>query len=292
MTRVVFTVSTRRLDAHTSVVVLKGDLDLDSAPRLKRALLDELGAGRERLLVDLSAVGFIDSTGMGVLVGVRHGMSEDGVLAIIGASPAILKLLEVTGLERTFELFPTLEAALGDLQRRPLRRPGQEDERAMAAVDDAQVAAESPGEEGASGATARDAGRVSLSGDAAVVLGIAATAMPFAESKRAEAERWLRVLSRYGDAATALASLGFTEEVPERGPEREDQDRPRHPAARDPVATVTEHARRTADRRGVSTVTTTDLLGAVIDVYGDEFERVLTQHGITSDDLTERLGLD
>lgn len=283
MADVAFAVSARPLDAHTSLIALEGHLDLRSAPRLKRALLAELDAGRERLIADLSMVTFMDSTALGVLVGVRWNLSGDGALVLVGANPAFLKLFEITGLQYTFEMFSTVDDALAVLRRRPLHGP-----------DRAEHPAEALGERAQAGGVGREGDvvsyededlRLSLSGDAAVVLGIAATAMPFAESMHAQAERWLRLLSRYGVAATALTSLGFTEERRESSFEREAGSHVGPAADPDPMPVVTSRSRQIADQRGAQTVSTAHVLRAVLDVYGEAFERVLAHHGVGGKDL-------
>src|SRR5207302_2453056 len=62
MTRVAFAFSHRHLESDTSVIAFEGYLDLAAAPQLKGVLVDEFGAGRRRLVLDLSQVTFMDST--------------------------------------------------------------------------------------------------------------------------------------------------------------------------------------------------------------------------------------
>jgi hypothetical protein len=129
--------------------------------------------------------------------------------------------------------------------------------------------------------------------DAAMVLGMAATAMPFAPSVDAEAERWLRILRLYGDAGTALQGLGVSEaplEAVSRDGEGTRPDASR-PDGRGVVAAVTEHAIRAAGRRGAQTIGTSDVFVAVMQVYGAEFDRVLWAHGTDSAEVLERLGV-
>jgi len=118
-----------------------------------------------------------------------------------------------------------------------------------------------------------------LAPDAELVLGIAATAIPFARTSDAEAERWLRVLRLHGDVGVALQGLGVSE-VPLAGANGE-HEHPGHPhaGAHDAVAHVTE---------GVATA---DVLMAVMQVYGEDFERVLWTHGTDRDEVLERLGM-
>jgi hypothetical protein len=132
-----------------------------------------------------------------------------------------------------------------------------------------------------------------LAPDAAIVLGIASTAMPFARTPEAEAERWLRVLRAHGEAGIALQALGVSEGSL-RAP-GEDSGRERSGPAgvddRDAVAQVTEHAVHIASRRGAGGVATTDVLMAVMQVYGADFDRVLRAHGTDSAEVIERLKL-
>jgi hypothetical protein len=131
-----------------------------------------------------------------------------------------------------------------------------------------------------------------LAPDAELVLGIAATAIPFARTSDAEAERWLRVLRLHGEVGVALQGLGVSEVplAPDVGREHEHPGHP-HAGDRDAVAHVTEQATRIASRRGATGVATTDLLMAVMQVYGEDFERVLWTHGTDRDEVLERLGM-
>ena len=85
-------------------------------------------------------------------------------------------------------------------------------------------------------------GGSALAPDAAIVLGIASTAMPFARTPEAEAERWLRVLRLHGEAGAALQALGVSEGtlgVPAEGSAREQEDSD-GAADRDAVAEVAQ----------------------------------------------------
>ncbi len=155
--------------------------------------------------------------------------------------------------------------------------------------------------------------RPTLAPDAAIALGIAATAMPFARTPEAQVERWLRVLRLHGQVGIALQALGVSEQPLPAGGEpmggeraggertggertshgRASRDRPTSTAPSDPdaVARVTEHAVRVADRRRARALATTDILMAVMHVYGEDFDRVLRVHGTDRDELLERLAL-
>ncbi len=132
-----------------------------------------------------------------------------------------------------------------------------------------------------------------LAPDAAIVLGIASTAMPFARTTEDEVERWLRLLRLHGQVGTALQALGVSE-----GPLPEaEHSAPAEETAmlagsdRDAVARVTEQAIRVASERGARALTTADVLVAVMRVYGGEFDRALQAHGTDRAEVLERLGL-
>ncbi len=129
--------------------------------------------------------------------------------------------------------------------------------------------------------------------DTAMVLGMASTALPFARSPEAEAERWLRILRMYGDAGAALQALGVSEAPLEGDPTPEDA-RPgaEGPAQPNMVELVTETAIGVAARRGAQAVAAADVLVAVMQVYGADFDRVLRVHGTDRDEVLERLGAE
>jgi anti-sigma B factor antagonist len=99
-------------DKHTSVISVEGELDLSTAPRLKWMLVDALELGHSQLVVDLSLATFMDSTALGVLVGVRRRLDIDARLAIVCARPNVLKIFEFAGMDGAFVIFGTLDEAL------------------------------------------------------------------------------------------------------------------------------------------------------------------------------------
>jgi hypothetical protein len=130
--------------------------------------------------------------------------------------------------------------------------------------------------------------------DAAIVLGMASTAMAFAFSAEGEAERWLRILRLHGKAGAALQGLGVSEAPLEASSEDPTGARP-EPASTgelDVVTAVTERATQIAQRRDAQALDTSDVLVAVMDVYGTDFDRVLRMHGTDRDEVLERLGVE
>ena len=97
------------------ITVNEPRLDAAAAPSFKAALQSHVVGQPARVIVDLSAVEFLDSTGLGTLISLLKMMGGRGTLALVGAGAAVRRLLQVTQLERVFRLFHTLpeaEAAL------------------------------------------------------------------------------------------------------------------------------------------------------------------------------------
>ncbi len=114
-----FLVTRKELADDTSLLSVEGDLDLASAPSLKWALADVQSTESRHVVVDLSKVGFIDSTALGVLVGAQRSLDPGVRLAIACAEENVLRIFELTGLDGMFEILPTLQDALGFVQGSP-----------------------------------------------------------------------------------------------------------------------------------------------------------------------------
>jgi anti-sigma B factor antagonist len=98
-------------------VVVVGELDLVTAPELKLRLQEVIGAGARKVLVDLSAVTFLDSTTLGVLVGMIKRLSElGGALAIVCDSRNILTIFEITNLDTVLNICSSTDEAVTLLQ--------------------------------------------------------------------------------------------------------------------------------------------------------------------------------
>lgn len=96
-----------------AVLEVGGEVDVATAPRLREQLIALVNDQRYRIVVDLEAVDFIDSTGLGVLIGaLKRVRTHDGDLALVCSEPRILKVFEITGLLAVFAVHDTLAAAV------------------------------------------------------------------------------------------------------------------------------------------------------------------------------------
>ncbi|HVD56528.1 MAG TPA: hypothetical protein VNC17_06755 [Thermoleophilaceae bacterium] len=130
---------------------------------------------------------------------------------------------------------------------------------------------------------------IPLSQDAALVVALAGTAMPFAHSAEDEAERWLRALRLHGEVGSSLQALGVGEAPLMTGSEAEEGGPGTPPMGAEVLDEVTRLADGFAAARDAETIGTSDLLFGVFEVYGKLFDRVLYLRGTSREELTERL---
>jgi hypothetical protein len=131
---------------------------------------------------------------------------------------------------------------------------------------------------------------IPLSQDAALVVALAGTAMPFAHSAEDEAERWLRALRVYGQVGVTLQALGVGEAPLMTGSEPPRERPPgNRPFGPEVVESVAAGARLFAGARHAPTVGTGDVLFAILQVYGRLFDRVLYVRGTSREELLECL---
>ena len=95
------------------VLSVAGEIDVYTAPRLRERLLDLAHGGNSSVVVDLTEVSFVDSTGLGVLVsGLKRFREGGGDLLLVVTQPQILKVLEITGLTTVFSIHATAAEAV------------------------------------------------------------------------------------------------------------------------------------------------------------------------------------
>lgn len=96
-----------------TVIDVEGEVDMFTAPKLRERIVQTVDAGRHRIVVDLEGVSFIDSTGLGTLVGgLKRVKEHQGILALVCTSRPVLRVLDITGLDNVFPTFSSVDEAL------------------------------------------------------------------------------------------------------------------------------------------------------------------------------------
>lgn len=100
---------TRELDDRW-VITVGGEIDVYTAPKLRDKLSELVTSGRHAIVVDMQNVDFLDSTGLGVLVGgLKKVREQNGSLEIVCSQERLLKIFRITGLAKVFTIAPTLD---------------------------------------------------------------------------------------------------------------------------------------------------------------------------------------
>jgi anti-sigma B factor antagonist len=95
-----------------AVVAVSGQVDLATAPELKERMLGLVTDGKEHLVADLTATEFLDSTALGALVSVLKRLRvKGGEMRLVCTSPSILKVFDITGLDRVFAIHASVAEA-------------------------------------------------------------------------------------------------------------------------------------------------------------------------------------
>ena len=101
-------------DGHL-VAFAAGEIDLATADTLRQLLADAADEGCALVVLDLSSVVFLDSTGLGVIVGEHQRLTAAGRRLVLAAPMAnVLRVLTITGLEQAIPVFDTLAEAVAD----------------------------------------------------------------------------------------------------------------------------------------------------------------------------------
>ena len=98
----------------TVIVHVEGEIDLSNAPLLEQCLIESIAMNKRLCVVDLAQVSFLDSSGLGVLVGHLERLRDHEPppeLRVVVKAPHVVKVFEVTGLDKVFSLYADVEAA-------------------------------------------------------------------------------------------------------------------------------------------------------------------------------------
>jgi anti-sigma B factor antagonist len=107
-----------------TVVEVSGEIDVYTAPKLREALLSLVDSGTYRLVVDMSGVEFLDSTGLGVLVGgLKRVRAHDGGIDLVVTQGRILRIFKITGLSKVFAIYDSVDEALAAANSAPQPDP-------------------------------------------------------------------------------------------------------------------------------------------------------------------------
>ena len=102
-----------RTEGDKTVVSVGGEIDVYTAPKLREQIVQLVEDGQYHLVVDMEEVEFLDSTGLGVLVGgLKRVRAHDGSLRLVCTQERILKIFRITGLTKVFPIHSTVAEAV------------------------------------------------------------------------------------------------------------------------------------------------------------------------------------
>ena len=108
------TLATREVDGKT-IVAVGGEIDVYTAPKLRDKITELVGNGDYNLVIDMEKVDFLDSTGLGVLVGgLKKVRAHDGSMRLICNQERLLKIFRITGLAKVFAIHGSQADALAE----------------------------------------------------------------------------------------------------------------------------------------------------------------------------------
>ena len=106
-------VNVREAKGDSSIVDLAGEIDVYTSPKLKDAISGLIDRGVYNLVINLEKVRYIDSTGLGVLIGgLKRVREHGGSVNLVCTNPQIKKIFDITGLVMIFGIFDSEDAAL------------------------------------------------------------------------------------------------------------------------------------------------------------------------------------
>jgi anti-anti-sigma factor len=113
-----FELSVEDTDDRTAVISVRGEIHLATAPEFSQRLNAVIAEGKTAVIVDLTEVGFIDSTGLSVLLNaLRRITRSDGSLMLVCTNPTVLRLFQVTKMDTTFTILSSRDEALARAAR-------------------------------------------------------------------------------------------------------------------------------------------------------------------------------
>ncbi|MBI2251917.1 MAG: STAS domain-containing protein [Armatimonadetes bacterium] len=109
-------INTKQLNNKNYLIEINGEIDVYTSIKVKEVINELIDKGHYQFVISLEGVRYIDSTGLGVLIGALKKVKEhDGNINLICTSPQIKKIFNITGLVKIFEIFKNEEEALKNL---------------------------------------------------------------------------------------------------------------------------------------------------------------------------------
>ncbi len=104
---------TKEINNNIMGINIEGEIDVYTSPKVKEALNDLIQKGNNNIIVNLEGVSYIDSTGLGVLIGALKRVKENnGDIKLVCTNLQIKKIFDITGLVKIFDLYDSEELAL------------------------------------------------------------------------------------------------------------------------------------------------------------------------------------
>ena len=115
-----FNVTTQLLEGGIVLLEFFGEVDILASPKIKDVITNLVQNGQEKVIVSLEKIGYIDSSGLGVLLSVLKKIREiNGHLCLVCNNPQILKIFEITGLVNVFEICKCCEEGVENILSTP-----------------------------------------------------------------------------------------------------------------------------------------------------------------------------
>jgi anti-sigma B factor antagonist len=112
-------IETRYPREGVALLRTEGELDVYTSPQLKQTLVDLMSRGVTRFILDLNGVEYVDSTGLGVLIGaLRRAADRDGCLKLLCDNSRVRRIFEITGLTKVFDICASEAEALQQIPAR------------------------------------------------------------------------------------------------------------------------------------------------------------------------------
>lgn len=115
-----FELSEESSDAGAHIIIVCGEIHVSTAPQFTQRLSAAIDSGKTAVVLDMTGVEFIDSTGLSVLLnGLRLVTQMHGRMALVCTNPTVLRLFQITSLDDTFDIFADRASAIAHVTQDP-----------------------------------------------------------------------------------------------------------------------------------------------------------------------------